>query len=90
MKRPSVEEMKASAGTAFEWARETGEPIARRAVESGQAALKTKAGKRFATGAAAGAAIGYVVPLLTITTGALLFGGAMLFWKSVQDKVPEE
>lgn len=90
MKKPSIDDIKAGAETAYEWAKDTGEPIARQVADTGQAALKTKVGKRLATGALAGAAIGYALPFVTITGCALLGGGLMLFWKSVQDKDPEE
>lgn len=89
MKTPSIDDIKAGAETAYEWARDTGEPIARQAFETGQAVLKTKPGQRFATGAAAGAAIGFALPFATILSCALLGGGAMLFWKSIQDHEAE-
>jgi hypothetical protein len=90
MKKPSMDDIKAGAESAYEWAKENGEPIARQAVDTGHAALKTKAGKRFAKGALAGAAIGYALPFVTITGCAILGGGLMLFWKTLQDKDPDE
>lgn len=86
MKRPTTEDVKQSLKAGASYAKEHGEPIARQAVESGRAALKTKTGRRIAKGALAGGAIAYAIPFMAISTGVILGAGAMLFLKSATDK----
>lgn len=86
MKKPDLDGIKTSFKDGVSYAREHGGPIAKQAVKSGQIALKTKMGKRIATGAMAGGAIAYALPLVGFATGAILGAGAMVLFKSLQDK----
>lgn len=80
-----IEGLKTRIRSSAEYAREHGEPLVRQAAEKGQAALTSKLGKRIATGALAGGAIAYAIPLAAISTGAILGAGAMVFFKAVRD-----
>lgn len=86
MRRPNIDGIKESVKSGTSYVREHGEPIAKQAVETGQAALKTKLGKRIATGALAGGAIAYALPFAAVTTGAILGAGALVLFKSATDK----
>ena len=85
MKRPNIEGIKDRVKSGASYAREHGEPIARQVIVTGQSALKTKMGKRIATGALAGGAIAYALPFAAITTGALLGAGVLVLFKSMKD-----
>lgn len=86
MKKPDITEMKNTMKNGLYYVKDHGEPIARKAVKSGQVALQSKMGKRIATGALAGGAIAYAIPLLAVSTGAIFGAGALVLFKSLQDK----
>lgn len=86
MKKPSLHSIKSDIETGVKFANERGRPIAEKVYRVGRGAIATKTGKRIATGAFAGGAIAYAIPLMAITTGAILGAGAMLFVKSLSDR----
>jgi hypothetical protein len=88
MKKPNINDIRSGVQTGVEFV----EPIAKRAVSLGQEALKTKIGKNLAIGAAAGGAIAYALPLMSISTGMILGGGIMMFLKNLDGdpKKPDE
>lgn len=86
MKKPSIKAIKSGIQSGLATAKEHAEPVAKEAVSKGRAFLKTKTGKRIATGGLAGGAIGLALPILTIATGAILGAGALVLYKSMQDK----
>ncbi|WP_380872313.1 hypothetical protein ACFB49_32600 [Sphingomonas sp. DBB INV C78] len=89
MKKPDLSGVKASVENGLAVAKERAEPAAKQVYETGRSALRTKAGKRLATGAVAGGAIGFALPLLSIATGAALGAGVVLLIKTLQDRDTE-
>lgn len=89
MKKPTIDGIKGGVSSGLAFAKQHGGPIATQVVDTGRAALKTRFGKRIATGAAAGGAIAFAVPFMAISTGAILGAGTLILFKALQDKEPE-
>ena len=89
MKKPDLTAIKARVGDGFAAVKERAEPVAKQAYHTGRSALQTKAAKRLTTGAVAGGAIGFALPLLSIATGAVLGAGVVLIVKTLQDRDAE-
>lgn len=74
-----------NAGVAADAIKEHGVVAAKATVRAGKAILETRDGKRAAVGAAAGGAIGYALPLISIAAGAALGAGLLVLWRSLKD-----
>ena len=89
MKKPDLPAIRSRVESGLASAKERAEPVAKQVLETGRAALQTKTGKRLATGAVAGGAIGFALPLVSIATGAILGAGVVLIAKTIQDRDTE-
>ena len=88
MKKPNMNDVRSGIQSGVDRV----EPIAKQAISLGQDALRTKIGKNIAIGAAAGGAIAYALPLISISTGMILGSGIMMFLKNLDSdpKKPDE
>lgn len=55
-------------------------------LKAAKAALRTKAGKNAATGAASGAVIGAALPFVTIAAGAMVGAALLVMWRAAKAK----
>ena len=82
MELPSTDDVKSTLQSGMDRV----QPLAKKAADIGRDAVKTKIGRTIAIGAAAGGAIAYALPLISITTGLILGGGITAFWKNLETK----
>jgi hypothetical protein len=89
MKKPDLGTITSSVENGLAYAKEHGEPVAKQVYEKGRSALQSKTGKRIAQGVVAGGAIGFAVPVLSMTTGAILGAGLMVLYQSLKAREPD-
>lgn len=78
-----VKEAAVSAGSVI---RERGPVIAQKTLKAGQKMAGTKTGNRVITGVGAGAALGLVLPVVTVKGAAIVCAAGLVLWKALTDK----